>query len=176
MLVMPPFHYSEGGASALAKARDRLTMNDNFHVDAVIPDLKSSAKVGILAELAEVLSQVSNIPQEFLVSRLLERYSNGGCFAHTGVAIPNCRVGGISACFIVFGRSREGVRFGAALDNKPVHLFFFFCSPLAAPEMHVRSLGHLSNFIKNGFFRNQLLKAESKEKIIALIESMEKGY
>jgi len=176
MLVMPTFNYSEGRASAFAKARDRLPMNDNFHLDAVIPDLKSKVKVGILDELAGALSQVSNIPKEFLVQTLLEGHSNGGCPAHAGVAIPNCRVGRISDCFIVFGRSREGVRFETALDNKPVHLFFSFCSPLAEPEMHVRLLGHLSRCLKNGFFRNQLLKAESRAEIVALIEPMEKCY
>jgi mannitol/fructose-specific phosphotransferase system IIA component (Ntr-type) len=180
MLVLSNLIYRETRPFGFAKAEDHLKIkiNDNSHVDTVIPYLKSKDYVGVLGELADELSKVSHVPQNILFRGLSERVADGGCPALCGFALLSCRLAEvkIDRCFLAFGRSREGVRFETALDNKPVHLFFSFCSPLAEPEMHVRLLGHLSRCLKNGFFRNQLLKAESKAEIVALIESREKGF
>ena len=146
------------------KIRCGIKTHDTFKLDAIIPELKSKNKVGILYELAEMLSQVSGVSQDLLVQSLWERERMGSTGIGGGLAIPNCRLDGIERCYLAFGRSLEGMDF-KSIDRQPVRLFFSFCSPIHHPEMHIRLLADLSCFLKNGILRHQLINAWDKQDI-----------
>jgi PTS system nitrogen regulatory IIA component len=60
-----------------------------------------------------------------------------------GLALPHATLAGLEQPLLVVGRTREGVDF-AALDSRPVDLFFLLLSPPGAQAQQLRVLARLA--------------------------------
>jgi len=128
--------------------------------NAVLDDLRSDTKEGVLRELSEVLSgMVPSIPADAIASILLERENLGSTGIGDGVAIPHGKAAGIERLVAAFGRSRKGVQF-QSLDGQPAHLFFAIMAPETSAGMHLKALARISRLMKDERFRRSLLEAE----------------
>lgn len=128
--------------------------------NAVLDDLRSDTKEGVLRELSEVLSgMVPSLPADAIASILLERENLGSTGIGDGVAIPHGKAAGIERLVAAFGRSRKGVQF-QSLDGQPAHLFFAIMAPETSAGMHLKALARISRLMKNERFRRSLLEAE----------------
>ena len=97
--------------------------------DAVVEELRSDTKEGVLEELASIIVRVSGSPlKEQLVRALAEREELGSTGIGDGVAIPHGKLKDVKVMMAAFGRSSRGVDF-QAIDGKPVHIFFMLVAP-----------------------------------------------
>ncbi len=138
-----------------------MKIQDLVPPDAVLDDLRSDTKEGVLRELSEVLSaKVPSLPPETIASILLERENLGSTGIGDGVAIPHGKAAGIERLVAAFGRSRKGVQF-QSLDGRPAYLFFAIMAPETSAGMHLKALARISRLMKDERFRRSLLEAEN---------------
>lgn len=142
----------------------------------IIPELTSKTKKGVLEELVSHLAQYeAKVNKEELLKVLLEREKLGSTGINDGVAIPHGKLQNIDKLLAVFGRSREGVDFGA-LDNKPSHLFFLLVAPESSAGTHLKALARISRIAQNETFRERCMKTKTKEDLFKLIVEEDEKY
>ena len=92
----------------------------------------------------------------------------GSTGINDGVAIPHGKLKNIDALLVAFGRSREGIDFGA-LDGRASHLFFLLVAPERSAGTHLKALARISRIAKNEDFRKKCMKAETGEDLFKLM-------
>lgn len=137
--------------------------------DGVIPALNGRDKRSVLAELAAAAAAKSGgaIGSEQLLERLLSREGAGCTGIGLGVAVPHGKAK-LPKMIAVFGRSTEGVDFGAD-DGQPVKLFFALAVPENQPGCHLAALARIARLLKNDAFRKKLLEAPDGDALFTTI-------
>ena len=152
-----------------------MKLSEILHRDAVIADLKSSDKKGVLEELATAVSRKAEIDSHQVLKVLLEREQLGSTGIGGGIGIPHGKLNTIHTIMVGFGLSRGGVDFDS-LDNKPVHIFFLLITPENSTGSHLRVLAQISRLLKENEFRDQLMKSESVDDIIQVIQDVDEEF
>ncbi len=142
--------------------------------DLILPDLVSSEKAAVLAELCTALGQ-NGIPQARLADALIEREKLGSTGIGEGVAIPHGKLAGIPGLLAAFGRSKQGVDF-AAIDGKPTYLFFVLFAPENSAGMHLKALARISRLFKSAQLRKSIMDAADAAAIFKLISEEDAKY
>jgi PTS system nitrogen regulatory IIA component len=123
----------------------------------------------VLAELAQAASGRSGgaIGSEALLERLLQREGDRSTGIGHGIAVPHGKAT-LPKMVAVFGRSAEGIEFGAP-DNEPVRLFFALAVPENQPGCHLAALARIARLLKSDAFRQRLLTAADADSLYAAI-------
>lgn len=116
--------------------------------ELIFPDLDCSDPSGLLRTLARRVAEKGYVGDaETLYDRLVEREQLGSTGVGSGVAIPHCKMNGIDRVVLAIGLTEKGIDF-AAVDHRPVRLFFLVVSPSSAPAAHLQCLAAISKWIK----------------------------
>lgn len=151
-----------------------MKLSDILTKGAVISDLKSVDKKGILAEFSTLTEElIPDINQEDILNILLSREQLGSTAVGNGVAIPHGKIPGLNNIVAIFGRSKKGVDFQAH-DEKTTHLFFVLLAPETAIGNHLQALARLSRLLKDSKFREKLIQSPSEELFTLLISEDDK--
>lgn len=135
----------------------------------IIPDLKATDKIGVLEELAEVISTHDpDIDKGALVKVLVERERLGSTGIGDGVAIPHGKMRGVKHPIVSFGRSKQGLDF-ESMDGQPVHLFFLLIAPENSSGIHLQVLAKIAKILKNRDFRRKLMEPGTREELYQTI-------
>ena len=86
-----------------------------------------------------------------------------------GIAIPHARTAGVSEPTVVFGRSTNGIDWGAA--DGSAHLVFLITVPEGAGDEHLQILASLSRALMKPEFRDTLLKATDPQVVVDTINA-----
>jgi PTS system fructose-specific IIC component len=86
-----------------------------------------------------------------------------------GIGIPHARSTGIDEPTVVFGRSTNGIDWGAA--DGPAHLVFLIAVPEGAGDEHLQILASLSRALMKPEFRDTLLKAGDPQVVVDTINA-----
>ena len=86
-----------------------------------------------------------------------------------GIAIPHARTAGVNEPTVVFGRSANGIDWGAA--DGPAHLVFLITVPEGAGDEHLQILASLSRALMKPEFRDTLLKATDPQVVVDTINA-----
>ncbi len=100
---------------------------------------------------------------------LLEREKVVSTGIGMGVALPHARMPGYEDFFIAVGIQKQGIDW-KALDGNPVRLIFMIGGPDNKQTEYLHLLSQLTMAIKDEERRKKLLKAKTKEEVIALFE------
>jgi PTS system nitrogen regulatory IIA component len=154
-----------------------MTIIETLRRQDVIPDLAARTKDAVLEELAaKLIEGHPELDRNELLTILQERERLGSTGIGEGIAIPHGKVkrmtGGLA---LVFGRSICGVDF-AALDGRPVHLFFLLVAPEEAVGVHLKMLARISRVLKNPEVRRGRLEAPHAAAIYTIIEERDRCY
>ena len=137
--------------------------------EAVIVDLKSSAKRDVLAEMVQGLVKAQpSIDENRLLDVLIERESLQSTGIGEGVAIPRGKLPGLDRLMAGFARSAAGVDFDS-IDGEPTTLFFLLVVPEHSGGHHLKALARISRFLRDESFRKKLVEASSVEDILRAI-------
>ncbi len=148
---------------------------DILNKDAIIPELTSRHKKGVLEELCQPLTQQKNVDKEALLKVLLEREKLGSTGIGDGIAIPHGKSDRITELSIACGRSKEGVDF-ESMDGKPTHLFFLLLAPENTAGVHLKALAKISRLLKDPSFRQEFMSASGAEEILDLITARDSAF
>lgn len=158
-----------GNLSGLA-----LRITDVLDPEAVIPSLEARDKHAVLEEIVTRVSSHYGFedPQRLLdVVRARERICSTAI--GEGVAIPHGKLPGLKRVFIAFARSREGVDFDAQ-DGTRTHLFFLLVAPEGSASEHLSALARVSRLVKDASLRERLMRVQTPEEVVRLIEEKER--
>jgi len=137
--------------------------------DAILAELRSRDKEGVLRELVELLAKRGKVKKaEKALEVLFEREKLGSTGIGEGVAIPHGKLSEIDRIICAFGRSTQGVNFDA-VDGNPVHLVFLLLAPEDSTTEHLKALARLSRLLKDPLFRKRLLDAKDQQEIYQII-------
>ena len=143
---------------------------DILHPDAIVSDLKSQHKLGVIEELAAPIAKILTMPTRDIVQVLMEREQLGSTGIGQGIGIPHGKLKDLDAPVIGFGLSKKGVDFDS-LDDRPTHLFFTLITPDQSTGIHLKLLGRISRILKNDGFINRLMNASNAEEIFTIIKN-----
>lgn len=90
-----------------------------------------------------------------------------------GIGIPHARSTGIDEPTVVFGRSTNGIDWGAA--DGPANLVFLIAVPEGAGDEHLQILASLSRALMKSEFRDTLLKATDPQVVVDTINAAAVG-
>ncbi len=152
-----------------------MKLSDILPRGAIIPNLSSSDKKGVLEELAASVAPLAQTGSDEIVRVLLEREQLGSTGIGGGIGIPHGKLASINSIVVGFGLSDKGVEFDS-LDNKPVHIFFLLITPESSTGSHLRVLAQISKLLKKDHFKESLIKAESIDEIQEIIHDIDEEF
>jgi len=145
---------------------------DILSKEAILADLKSRDKRGVLEELVTPVARIADINHELLVRVLMEREQLGSTGIGEGIAIPHGKVKNLESLILGFGLSRKGVDF-ESMDGLPTHIFFLLITPENTTGLHLKMLSRISRILKNDLFKQKLLNATNSNEIYSIIKEEE---
>ena len=148
---------------------------DVLQKDAILADLKSKDKKGILEELAAPLEVVTGVTRENLVKVLMERERLGSTGIGGGIGIPHGKLKELDSLALGFGLSKKGVDF-ESMDGRPTHIFFLLVTPESSAGLHLKLLARISRILKNDLFIEKLMNAGSRDEIYEAIKEKDEEF
>jgi PTS system nitrogen regulatory IIA component len=152
-----------------------MKLSDILPRDAIIPNLSSTDKKGVLEELAASVAPLAQTGSDEIVRVLLEREQLGSTGIGGGIGIPHGKLASINSIVVGFGLSSQGVEFDS-LDHKPVHIFFLLITPESSTGSHLKVLAQISKLLKKEHFKKSLIKAESIDEIQEIILDIDEEF
>lgn len=148
----------------------QLPLEDLLPDQAIIQDLKASAPLAVIEELAgRAFSTGWLTDKPWFVGAIVERESLASTAMDGGVAFLHTRArdkGKIQRPFLVVGRSWKGIDFNAP-DGRPTYLFFLM--GLKYDRLHLPVLGRLARALRNPATIAKLRSLSSTQQIRAVL-------
>jgi PTS system nitrogen regulatory IIA component len=151
-----------------------MKLSDLLNEAGISVALKARDKRGIIEEMIDLLDIATGGVKDraAVLKAVWEREELMSTGIGQGVGIPHAKTNAVDRLHAVFGRSEAGVDF-AALDGKPVHLFFLLMAPEDQSGPHVKALARISRLLKQSYFRQALLDARTSAEVLAIIREEE---
>ena len=149
-----------------------MKLTDFFIQEAVIPELTSSDRNGVIREMMTALAPHIGLSEEdaaAVAKSVIQRENQGSTGFGKGVAVPHVKHPAIKRITAAIGRSSTGVDF-AALDRAPVYIVVLLLSPPENPDQHLASMENIFRHLQRDNFRRFLRQASTKEEINDLIK------
>ena len=152
-----------------------IVLNQLISPASINLELKSTDREAVLEELVNQIAAIAKQPEarQTLLRALHEREQLHSTGVGDGVALPHARnalVGLVDRPVIVFGRSAQGIPFGA-IDGAPAKLFFLLVAPTVTE--HLAMLARLSRLLREPRLRQELLVVDNSKRALALIKDAE---
>jgi mannitol/fructose-specific phosphotransferase system IIA component (Ntr-type) len=139
---------------------------------AIIPELNSSKREEVIAELIDALIASDSIDagcrDEFIKAVLSRERKGSTGFGH-GVAVPHVKSKKINSITVAIGISAAGIDF-SALDRQPVYSLFLLLSPEEHPEEHLDAMEAIFANLSQDQFRRFLRQATSVAEVVTLLD------
>lgn len=117
--------------------------------DLIFTGLQGTDTESVLRELAILVVDAGALDDvDRLHERLMEREELGSTAIGDGVAVPHCKLSGLSEVLMAVATAERGVAFDA-VDGEPVRVFFLVVSPEKSPATHLQCLASISRWVKS---------------------------
>ncbi|MCX5234964.1 fructose-specific PTS transporter subunit EIIC [Streptomyces prunicolor] len=147
-------------------------MSEMITADLVDLDLSADTKEVAARALAErMVAQGRVTDLEGFLADVAAREAQMPTGLDGGIGIPHCRSEYVTEPSLAFGRSAEGVDFGA--PDGPADLIFLIAAPAGADDAHLTILSALARQLMNAEFTSALRAVGDAESAAALIRGDE---
>ena len=139
--------------------------------DAIVADLQSTTKEGVIREMVQALQKAGHFadcPTDELVRSVMRREQLGSTGIGRCIAIPHSKHSGEDKLIGTIALSKPGVPF-ESIDGKDVHILVLLVSPQDRPGDHLRALENVVRSMRNEQFVQELRQATSSDEIWALL-------
>jgi PTS system nitrogen regulatory IIA component len=144
--------------------------------ELILPELRSTAKLDIIAELADHLARHNpGVQKDALYNVLVEREKLASTAIGEGIAIPHGKLDAVGKLVACVGRARQGVDFDS-IDGQPTHIFFVLVAPENSTGIHLKALARISRLFKDPEFRQRLLAAADAHEMYKTIAEEDAKY
>ena len=123
--------------------------------------------IGEIADLLEATGRAGNPKRLF--RDLYHREKRAGTAVGQGIAFPHVRTLQVKSFVMAFGRSVEGLPFGAP-DDEPVHLFFAMAAPPYDDRTYLKVYRSLAKLLLQPEYFDEFLTAEEPGKVLRTLE------
>jgi len=148
-----------------------MKLSDIIVEDAIIPELKATARDDAIDELVASLADAGAIAAsrvEEIIKGIKAREAQATTGIGKGVSLPHAKLTGIKKPIGTIGRSSGGIDF-SSLDSKPVHTVILLLSSPDNPDEHLQAMEAVFKHVQRDVFRKFLLQSETREAIVDLI-------
>ncbi len=148
-----------------------MKLSDFVETEAIVPQLTSDERDGVIAELIDGLIEAGTIQADLrdeLIRRITDRENKGSTGFGKGVAVPHVKHPDLERMVATIGVSATGVDFNA-LDKAPVFSVVLLLSPEDKPDEHLQAMENIFRNLQNDTFRKFLRQATTREEIEELI-------
>ncbi|MET9391388.1 fructose-specific PTS transporter subunit EIIC [Streptomyces sp. NPDC006624] len=143
-------------------------MSDMITVDLVDLDLSADTKEAAARALAERMVSLGRVTDlEGFLADVAAREAQMPTGLDGGIGIPHCRSAHVTEPTLAFGRSADGIDFGAA--DGPADLIFLIAAPAGADDAHLTILSSLARQLMNSEFTDALRAVGDPAAAAALI-------
>lgn len=143
--------------------------------DLVFAQVHADGRNDLLRRLAERLEATGFVRKAGkLLDLLLEREGLGSTGLGHGVAVPHCKMPGLSRSVLAVAACPDGVEFASA-DGRPARLVFLLVSPAASPADHLRSLAAISAWVKSHPDLDELASIDDGEELAQRLQERHPG-
>ncbi|WP_338495593.1 fructose-specific PTS transporter subunit EIIC [Streptomyces sp. SJL17-4] len=147
-------------------------MSRMITADLVDLDLSADTKEAAARSLAERMVALGRVTDlDGFLADVAAREAQMPTGLDGGIGIPHCRSAHVTEPTLAFGRSTEGVDFGA--PDGPADLIFLIAAPAGADDAHLTILSSLARQLMNEDFTTALRSATSPTGAAALIAGEE---
>ncbi|MCP3063259.1 PTS sugar transporter subunit IIA [Myxococcus sp. K38C18041901] len=146
-----------------------------LEVEAIRPALEARERVGVLHELAGLMSPGSGVAPRQLAVHLLAREQLGPTSMEGGVAVPHCRHARARRIATCLGIHRGGLAFGEPEDGL-VRIYVGLVSPPDTAGLHLNVLSRIATLLRDVHVRDALMAAPSAAAIHALLVRAEEEH
>ena len=151
----------------------RLTQFLDF--DAIKPAMAASTKRGLFGMLAQVAGPRLGIDPAVIATALSEREKTGCTGFGGGVAIPHCKLPGLTQIYALMVRLPEPIHY-KAIEGAPVDLVFLLLSPPEAGAEHLKALAAISRAVRDGPTLEKLRGGKSRDALAAVLMSVDEPH
>lgn len=138
--------------------------------DLIFTDLPAMDRQETLRALAGRIAERGLVASgDDLFQKLWEREQLGTTGIGSGIAIPHCKLPGLTRGIVAVGLLRGGVDFGAA-DGKPVQVLFLVVSPSGSPAEHLQILAALSRWVRADRHAEKILALRDPAAVYDLLQ------
>ncbi|MEU9335076.1 fructose-specific PTS transporter subunit EIIC [Streptomyces sp. NPDC048290] len=143
-------------------------MSEMITADLVDLDLSADTKEAATRSLAERMVTLGRVTDlDGFLADVAAREAQMPTGLGGGIGIPHCRSEHVTEPTLAFGRSADGVDFGA--PDGPADLIFLIAAPAGADDAHLTILSALARQLMNGEFTAALRAVEDAGGAAALI-------
>ena len=141
--------------------------------DLIFPELPAFDVSTVLRAFSERIVATNRLPDsDSLYQALWEREQLGSTGVGHSVAIPHCKMEGLSEVLLAVGYVTKGIEYGA-VDGLPVRLFFLVISPRSQPAAHLQCLAAISKWVQKSGRVETLLQTNDSAAVLKLLGSEE---
>lgn len=142
-----------------------MLLEDLIKTDSVLCNAPARSKKHCLEILSELLAQNNpDIANEEIFAQLVERERLGCTSLNQGVALPRCRVAGVSTSSCAVMKLSKAVDFDSA-DRLPVDLVFGFMVPANIDASHHADVKMVTAMLMDDALRTRLRAATSSSEL-----------
>ena len=147
-------------------------MTDMITADLVDLDLAAETKEAAARSLAERMVSLGRVTDlDGFLADVAAREAQMPTGLDGGIGIPHCRSAHVSEPTLAFGRSPQGIDFGA--PDGPADLIFLIAAPAGADDAHLTILSALARRLMNEEFTTALRSATDATAAASLIRGEE---
>lgn len=147
-------------------------MTDMITADLVDLDLAAETKEAAARSLAERMVSLGRVTDlDGFLADVAAREAQMPTGLDGGIGIPHCRSAHVSEPTLAFGRSPQGIDFGA--PDEPADLIFLIAAPAGADDAHLTILSALARRLMNEEFTTALRSATDATAAASLIRGEE---
>ncbi|MBN9741260.1 PTS fructose transporter subunit IIA [Amycolatopsis sp. A1MSW2902] len=145
-----------------------MTTSDLITADLVDLELAAADKNAAVRALAGRLVSAGRVTDlELFLKDVAAREEQMATGLEGGIGIPHCRSAAVTAPTLAFGRSADGIDFGA--PDGPAKLIFLIAAPDGADSAHLKVLAALARRLVRAEFKQTLLDAADPAAVAAYI-------
>lgn len=125
-------------------------------------------KKQLFLKLGEMAERAYGLAADTVYDRLMERERLGSTGFGGGIAIPHAKIDGLDrVCGFVI-RLENPIAFDA-IDDAPVDIVFSLLSPAESGSVHLKTLAHVSRYLRSEQNAARIRGAGSEEALLALL-------
>jgi fructose PTS system EIIA component len=144
-------------------------MADLITPDLVDLDLSATERGEATRSLAERVQRAGRVTDlEQFLADVRAREAQMPTGLEGGIGIPHCRSVAVVEPTLAFGRSAQGIDWGAA--DGPAHLIFLIAAPEGGGAEHMGILASLARRLIHASFKEALLNAPDPEAVVTLVK------
>ncbi len=136
--------------------------------------LSSDNKFKAIEELAMIFKDTDICADiDALIKALIEREEIMSTGIGFGLAIPHAKINVVKKMAFAIGISKKGIDFDS-MDGRPVHLIILVAAGEKQHKNYLKLLSSIMSMLKNEQVKEKIIKSESTEEIIEIINNFSK--